>query len=196
MPKLQHPLKRRLERLSSVLSPCARGEPWVCQSLAEGHSSVPVNHNNALKASGRFPDRSGSRVLKGSGFGRGGTVQRLWLVSRDAGVSGARRWSSSSLSTASECRIVYPVVYFNRALVCKRVGEGPFWESLPTSLIEHCCSSTVAAEIDWKLSVVKWSPYPKQKTILQNKMRNPRDDEEFTTLVDVHGGGNKLAEAF
>lgn len=27
MPKLQHPLKRRLERLSSVLSPCARGEP-------------------------------------------------------------------------------------------------------------------------------------------------------------------------
>lgn len=33
-----------------------------------------------------------------------------------------------------QCRIVYPVVYFNRDLVCKRVGEGPFRESLPSSL--------------------------------------------------------------
>lgn len=39
-----------------------------------------------------------------------------------------------------QCRIVYPVVYFNRALVRKRVGEGPCRESLPSSLIEHCCS--------------------------------------------------------
>ncbi len=126
MPKLQHPLRRGLNKLSSVLTPCARGEPWVCQSLAEGHSSVPVNHNNALKTSGRFPDRLGSRVLKKPG----GAGRCRALIGRE-GCRSVRSEAMVQLEHIDgQCRIVYPVVYFNRALVCKRVGEEPCRESL------------------------------------------------------------------
>ncbi len=193
MPKLQHPLRRGLERLSSVLSLCARAEPWVCQSLAEGHSSVPVNHNNALKTSGRFPARFGPRVLKKLG----GAGRCSALIGRE-GCRSVRSEEMVQLEHIDgQCRIVYPVVYFNRALVCKRVGEEPCRESLLRDwALAYCSEHDGSRNRSETCSVVKWSPCPKQKTYsIRRENRGTRRSSRLSaTLADDLGDGNGNAK--